>query len=442
MSSSTQSTTTWNNPQRDERIDRNIERHRRADARIRITDTNGNPVPGARVHVEQIDSSFHFGANLFMLDGYPTPELNARYEQRFCDLFNAATVPFYWAGLDPVRGQRRLAADSPALFRRPPPDRAVAFCQEHGLKMHGHVLVWDHAEWSIPAWVPSDFSEMMALWEKRVREIGERYGSVIKRWDVANEVVPDRSLPISRPMPAGYTRTAFEWAERYLPADCQLDINELSEVWRGLMPRYVALIRSLVANGARVRGIGLQCHLCGHEITATLAGQRYRPDDMLAVLDAAAAFGVPVHISEVTVPPPTNDAAGNTRQAQVARNFYRLWFSHPAVTGITWWNVLDGGQAAGENEKLFVGILDQNLAPKPAYATLRKLIREDWQTHLRARADENGLCTFRGFPGRYRLTIHDANGHPLGAGTVKLGSNNDESDAELHLNASQKVDMQ
>jgi len=393
----------WDDPELNTIIDRRIERTRKTDYFVRVVNAGGAPVPGVGVHVRQTGSSFHFGANLFMLDGYPSRELNARYEQRFLDLFNAATIPFYWAGIEPEKGVRRFSADSPPVTRRPPPDRSVAFCREHGLRMHGHVLVWDHAQFSIPAWMPDDFPVMMALWENHVREIGERYGGTIKRWDVVNEVVPDRGMPISRPMPAGYARTAFTWAERHLPADCQLDINELSDVWHGLMPRYVDLIRHLVTDGARVGGIGLQCHLCGDEVTATLAGKRYRPCDLLEVLDAAAAFGVPVHISEITVPPPTNDAVGQKRQAQVAYDFYRLWFSHPAVTGITWWNVPDGGHAPNEPGKRFAGIIDQNLQPKPAYLALRDLIQHEWRTQTEGVTDADGCFRFRGFHGSYQI---------------------------------------
>ena len=34
--------------------------------------------------------------------------------------------------------------------------------------------------------------------------------------------------------------------------------------------------------------------------------------------------------------------------ATAVRNLYRIWFSHKAVAGITWWNLVDGCSFPGE----------------------------------------------------------------------------------------------
>jgi hypothetical protein len=74
-------------------------------------------------------------------------------------------------------------------------------------------------------------------------------------------------------------------------------------------------------------------------------------------------------------------------------------FAHPAVKGITWWDLCDQGSwlAGG-------GLLRKDLSPKPAFDSLRRLIHEEWRTKAEGRTDGSGEFTFRGFAGRYEVT--------------------------------------
>lgn len=399
----------WSNPDLTARIESDIERHRKGTLVLRVTDATGQPVPDVRVESVQTSSDFHFGANLFMLDGYPTPELNARYEESFLALFNAATVPFYWKGLEPERGKPRYAADSPFVPRRPPPDRVIGFCKHHGLRMHGHTLVWDNPTWSVPDWMPEgDPEKRAALWEARVREVAARYGKHIRRWDVVNEVFETARhgvLPPSSVMPADYVLRAFRWAESAFPPDVRFDLNEATSAWGPWLADYVKLIRQLLDAGARIGGIGLQFHhFTDAGLHAVLAGLMHQPHELLHALDTLAPFGLPLHISEITLTSPGNTSAGQAEQAEVARNLYRLWFSHPSVDGITWWNVPDGGAAAGE-DCVASGLLNRDLTPKPAYEALHNLIHREWRTQDIGETDDNGRHQFRGFYGAYRVSL-------------------------------------
>lgn len=411
----------WSEPGLQARIDEGIRLHRQSDAVVRVTDYAGKPLPDVKVVAEQHDSPFQFGSNIFKLGDYPSAELNRGYEDAFCALFNGATVPFYWRTLEPEPGRLRFAEHSVPIARRPPPDRAVKFCEERGLRMHGHTLVWNFRKWSVPDWVPVDPDEAAPLWEKRIREIAGRYGSSIKRWDVLNEAVAHyERRPGGLQMQPGYEEKSFEWAEKHLPSDARLDINETTGAWSRLDPKettgawwengrteYTALIERLLSAGRRVGGIGLQFHLFSDdELSRTLAGETFTPGALFATLDHYARLKLPVHVSEITLTSPGNTPEGLEAQALVARNFYRLWFSHAATEGITWWNLPDGGAAQGEN-KVCSGLLFEDMSPKPAYFALQKLIREEWRTRVAGVTDADGVFRFRGFHGTYLLSTEN-----------------------------------
>ena len=109
----------WNDAALQERMRQNIEQHRKGDAIIEVVGKDGKPVANATVEVQQQTHEFLFGCNLFVLDQLETPELNAKYEGAFTNLFNFATLPFYWRDLEPQPGAFRFAEDSPRIWRRP-----------------------------------------------------------------------------------------------------------------------------------------------------------------------------------------------------------------------------------------------------------------------------------------------------------------------------------
>lgn len=403
------STSPWNSSELNARIDAGIDRARKTAVAIRVVDASGKPVPGARVVSEQTSADFHFGANIFMLGGFASPELNARYEEAFLNLFNAATVPFYWRGTEIERGKPRYSADSPFVARRPPPDTVIAFCEKHGLSMHGHYLVWDFYKWSVPDWLSKTDAEANAReFEARVREIAGRYGDRIKRWDALNESMRTAERFAggeSCAMPADYEALSFDWADRYFPKNVRMDINEVTRSWSSWNKDYVAKIRGLIGSGRRVDGIGLQFHFFAENDTRRLLdGVAHPPDEMLASLDRAASLGRPLHVSEITLTSPGNTPQSQAEQAEIARHCYRLWFSHPAVDSITWWNVPDGGGAPGE-DLLRSGLLNADLSPKPAYHALHHLIQNEWHTRDTGETGADGIRSFRGFRGEYRVRV-------------------------------------
>ncbi|CCH55999.1 glycoside hydrolase family protein [Fibrisoma limi BUZ 3] len=396
----------WNDPVLEARIANGIETHRKGDFTLVLSDKQGKPLRNATVEIQQIGHDFQFGANIFMLNGFRTEADNRHYEETFRSLFNTACVPFYWKTLEPEQGKLRFAANSSSIYRRPPPDVVVDFCKANGLMLKGHTLVWDHPTHGVPDWLPADTTEVKRLIAKRIQEIAARYGGQIKTWDVVNEVLKGHP---DIPMPREYALFAFREAQKAFPADTRLFINEVTpESWQNYRKEYspyYLLIESLKAKGARIGGIGLQFHFFNEQLHEDVAnGKAMIPGDLLRVLDLYGQFGVPLHVSEITIPTLPYNEVGLQRQATLTRNFYRLWFSHPAVGAIIWWNVADGTAVAGE-DKWNGGLVNNDFSPKPAYTALNDLINKEWKTSLTAQQKDTDLIRFRGFYGEYVVRI-------------------------------------
>ena len=72
-------------------------------------------------------------------------------------------------------------------------------------------------------------------------------------------------------------------------------------------------------------------------------------------------FGLPIHISEVSVPSYSNESADEEVQAELTRRMYRLWFSQEAVESIVWWNMADG-MAYGDENRFHAGLMRNDMS--------------------------------------------------------------------------------
>jgi hypothetical protein len=73
-----------------------IAEHRQADCTIVVRDAKGNPLPQANVSVRQTRHAFLLGCNIFKWSGVRDAAHQQAYRDQFADLFNFASLPFYW----------------------------------------------------------------------------------------------------------------------------------------------------------------------------------------------------------------------------------------------------------------------------------------------------------------------------------------------------------
>ncbi len=396
----------WDDPAVQKRIDDGIEQNRKSDAVLTIVDAAGNPLANAEVKISQKSHEFLFGCNIFVLG--QMKEKNAAYEEAFLKLFNFATVAFYWDDLEPESGKPRFAEGSEDIWRRPPPDRAVAFAKKHGLTLKGHPLLW-HSRDHNPKWRPENPDELKQRYMQRFQEIAARYAKEIPIWDGVNEsLVCSADFPLFAPKERDYP-TYVPWAfteeQKVFRPENLLMINDVTTFnWpSNETNRYFQQCRKLLDDGIGIEGIGFQFHFFNRQTLDGFTGSDHcDPNTLLDTYEMFAKFGLPLWVTEITIGSAGDD--GLAVQGRVARDIYRLWFSAPRMAGITWWNLGDG-TAYGNEGVAGGGLADEDFNPKPSYKALDQLINHDWKTNLEAKSNSGGHVEFRGYHGTYDVEV-------------------------------------
>lgn len=397
----------------DARVKAGIEANRKGSMLLSFVDKDGRPCENVHVVLRQKTHDFRYGADLFMLDEMPSAELNAAYKARFAEAFNLATCPFYWTGLEPEQGKPRYAANAPKLYRRPPPDLCLAWCEKNGIEPKAHILNYATVT---PEWAVGDVCREKRLLVKHFRELSGRYADRIRMWEVTNETLwgayRTSSTTANLYRQEDYVEWSFKLAEKFFPGN-ELIINEAHcRVWDGIWyqrersPYYMQIERAL-EKGARIDAIGMQFHMF-HDVSNVVNDTRdfYDPQRLFDVMDTYAKFNRPLQITEITIPAYSNDPGDEEVQAEILRELYRIWFSARGMEAIIYWNLPDGyaafakpGDFSGGENAYYGGLCRFDMSPKPAYEVVKDLFGREWRTNVDAEA--SGRYVFRGFYGTY-----------------------------------------
>ena len=414
----------------DTTVEENIEKYRKGDACVKITDENGNALANTIVKIKQISHDFKFGANIFMLDELETKEKNDAYKSAFKSVFNMATLPFYWASLEPEKGKLRYEIGSTPYYRRPPIDLCMEFCEENGIEPREHALAYEH---HFPRWL-SDLAleEIKDALENRYKEIAKRYAHKIPTIEVTNEMLWNHGVTKFYDE-NDYVEWCFKLAEKYFPNN-QLVINEFTEAFWGdncrSTDRYYAYIEANMLKGAKIDAIGAQFHMFeDRKSEITKSTYLYNPKCLYEHMDLYSNLSKHLQVTEITIPAYSNDPLDEEIQARLIEYLYTVWFSHPNMEQIIYWNLVDGyayvpdpnpeairrtqgNMSVGENV-YYGGLFRFDMTPKPSYSTLENLINKKWHTELNSTLNDEGCVDFRGFYGDYEIEI------TLGKKTIK-----------------------
>ncbi|MBR4444252.1 MAG: endo-1,4-beta-xylanase [Clostridia bacterium] len=399
------------------RVAAGIELYRKGTARIQVVDGEGKPVANARIHAKQVRQAFKFGVNLFMIDEMETPEKNEIYKKKLPELFNLGTVPFYWRDLEPVEGKPRFAADSPKIYRRPATDLCVDYCLENGIEPKLHCLNYDPFT---PDWLAGAPTRVVReKLSRRFSEIARRYASKIPMIEVTNETFCASSrTDFFRE--DNFVEWSFREAAKYFPGN-ELIINEAGIEWDAPNAHtnrnpYYQQVEKLLTDNVPVQGVGFQFHSFTprEQEVARYAHPRgrYAPEYLCAVMDKFEQLNLPLQITEMTIPAYSGDEEDEEIQAEILRNVYSLFFAQRSMEAVIYWNLPDGyayraepgDMSSGENY-FYGGLLRFDMSEKPAFRTLKRLIRDEWMTDVELTTDEGGFTALHGFYGDYELTV-------------------------------------
>jgi endo-1,4-beta-xylanase len=387
-----------------------IERHRKADVRLRLVDRTGAAHRGLAVDLVQERHAFVFGCSSGGVLADDADPIKRERNRLFCELFNGTHAKCYWDEKwhHPIETRQGMRDTSLFLAEI---DWAVA----NNLVVRGHPLVWTVPK-AIPQWVRRyPYEQQLRFMEHNLRSLIQAAAGRVKLWDVVNEMLWEPSLRnlATRDWPhlestdemLTYIDPALRWARdedpdaAYVLNDYGLEMTytTLKGVNAPLQRRrFVELVAALRARGNAPDAIGTQGHV----------GKWFRMGVVQKVFDELAAGGVPLQISEFWAGlEDCPDPEGKTKEQLTAerdayvRNYYTVAFGHPSVEHLSWW----GGKHFFDRD---------GWVPSSLYKTVHGLVKQRWWTNAKLAADGDGVITARAFHGDYRLRWRDASGTP------------------------------
>ena len=394
------------------RVKEGIETYRKGDFCIDVCDKSGNPVENAEIFVSQTGHDFKFGANMFLLDQMESEEKNNLYKKKFKNTFNMATLPFYWPATEPEENVYRYDKNSPPMYRRPPIDTCLEFCEENGIEPREHSLCY---RTPFPYWLTNKSSfEIRKALKKRIWQIAERYAHRVPTIEITNEMFWDLD-GICFYNEDDYVEWCFKEVEKAMPNN-KLVINEHAQMWymgNGTnRDRFYMQIERLLDKGVRIDAIGSQFHMFNrYEEEYEFTRKTYNPEFIYRVFDKYDDFHRPWQMSEITIPAYSESAFDEDIQAEILKNLYSIWFGYKNMEQIVYWNFVDGYAAgklgdmtSGEN-RFHGGMLRFDLSEKPSFKVINNLINNEWKTKENIVTNADGKASFRGFYGKYDIKV-------------------------------------
>lgn len=354
-----------------------IEKHRKGDLWVRVTDAAGNPVGGATVQVAMKRHAFAFGSAVSAKNLVSNDPGDEAYRAKIKQLFNEVVLEndLKWNQWEANREQALAGA---------------RWLRDNNIRLRGHTLVWPgwrHVPSSLKA-LENDPVALNARVKEHIRdEAGATKGLVVD-WDVLNEVYKNHDL-----VDVLGESAMVDWfkAARESDPDAVLYINDYGILSAGGSDRmhqdaYAKTIEFLIEKGAPIGGIGFQGHF-GLRVTP--------PEKLLPILDRYAAYGKKLKVTEFDI-----NIRDEALQGDYTRDFLTTMFSHPAVEGVVMWGFWEGRHYAPQ-----AALYRKNWSRKPNAVAWEDLVLKQWWTNAEGTSDPRGTYATRGFLGDYEITV-------------------------------------
>ncbi len=367
-------------------LNEDIEKHRKGELIIQAK-------AGDQVTVEQLGHEFWFGAAISngMVSGSMAVEDVRQYREKFLENFNSAVTEnaLKWPSMEPKKGEVNYAVV----------DGILTWTEENNIPLRGHNLFWGIEKFVQPWVMELDDAELKETIKNRAQTIASKYKGRFAEYDLNNEMVhgnyyKDRLGP-------EITKWMAEWAQEGDP-DAELYLNDYNILTGKSLSGYMSQIRDLLNQGVPIAGIGVQGHSHGETFDRELLKQ---------ALDSLAIFGLPIRVTEFNMPGQNSRFhRENIREmkqqeeelkAQELVDFYRICFSHPAVSGILMWGFWEGA-----NWIPVSSLYSKNWTPTPAAIAYQNLVWKEWWTQRSGSVGGEGVYVVPAFYGRYRITVN------------------------------------
>lgn len=363
---------------------------------------DGKPVEGAVVSFRMQNHQFLFGSHCYMYSRYKTKEENDLFSELFVKMLNSTMMPFHWGEFEPRYRE----------YNEPYISTLIDWAKKHNLKRKLHALIW---HWVCPKWITYD-SDIKERYTERISHLMSTYGDDFDFFDLANETTTNDEFenPVAKWVkeygPMNMLKFGSKLVRSFKP-DAQLIYND----WNVHKEVYYDFLQEMRDNDIDVDIIGVQSH---QHVSV------WSQEETMRVLERAAAFGWPLHFPECSFNSGIPDGEINFleggkknkwiereedlyTQAENARDFYTLVFSHPAVELLNWFDFTDHYWLGAP-----AGLVTDNLKVKPVYNALYDLIRREWHSDVDTATGTSGLCQARLFCGNYDITV-DVNGEKI-----------------------------
>lgn len=378
-----------------------IEKYRKADMRLLVTDINGDPLKNWNVNVKMKSHEFEFGTavNSSLFAG--NRNQSTIYENKLLDIdgkgngFN--TVVFEnslkwraWDGEWPTNKSEKI--------------NAIKWLAENDITMRGHVLLW-------PGWqfMPNHMESNRTDSGYLVDQIKNRVTSMltnpdiaanIRDWDVINEIAANRDIEDALKGQPGYMTGREIYAETfkqvkeidpglttYLNDYITIGSNRDSGI---LYDEYKKFIREMLEAGADIDGIGFQAHI---------GGSPTAPEKVYKILeDFYQEFNTEAKITEYDTDPLVSGDLG----AKYMEDFLTIIFSHISVKGFLMWGFWDGAHWK-QNAPMY----NQDWSIKPSGEAFINKVYSDWWTDENLQTNQDGYLELKGFKGDYEIIPED-----------------------------------
>jgi len=390
-----------------------IEKNRKADLNIVVTDAAGAPVANAEVSAKLKQHAFRWGAATrlpFIVEKPPVkgrPTLPVPDKALIAKYHDILTSTFNHSGLVSDFREDSTNVNHVDVVK------AVDWLSSHNLSVRGYALVWP--DWGHSKWA-SKLKDRDSLNKEITRRINERVTSLkgkVTEWDVVTEAKNNVTSPNSMFLMAGGADAIAEWckaarqadpnAKLFITDDGALDSNT-TPTWqnRSGKPTYAWIadtiynyLQQAAGKQAPFDGIGFEGHFKQSAFFAA-------PEEVYARLERFASFGKDLAITEleVAVPDPKDEKQA-ALQADYTRDLLTTFFSHPKMVEVTFFAIWEP-----EMRKNPGALFRADGSAKPNGQAVMDLLRKRWTTDLSGKTDSQGKLGGRGFLGKYEVTVN------------------------------------